>query len=129
MRQIFLIRLALILGVAMFAGLTVFQRTQGMIPDATDADTLDTLRTLRYAVWALSAFAIGWAFFFRARVDAAKTEQQIHQALILGWAPAEGTALLAVVQYFQGGALATMATGILTFAVVLLLLRVPDTRS
>ena len=129
MRQILLIRIALILGVALFAGLTVFQRTQGMIGDASDPDALSTLRTLRYAVWALSVFAIGWAFFFRARVDAAKTEQQIHAALIVGWAPAEGTALLAVVQYFQGGALATMAFGVLTFAVVLLLLRIPDTRS
>ena len=39
MRQIFLIRIALILGVAIFAGLTVFQRTRGMIQDASDSDT------------------------------------------------------------------------------------------
>ena len=129
MRQIFLIRIALILGVAVFAALTLFQRTQGMIPDATDPDALRTLQMIRYASWGYSAFAVAWAFFCRGRVEAAMSEPQIHRALIVGWAPAEGAALLAVVQYFLGAPLAAMAVGVLSFAVVLLLLPIPDTRS
>ena len=128
MRRIFLIRIALILGVAVFAALTVFQRTQGMIPDASDPDALRTLQMIRYAGWGYSAFAVAWAFFFRARVEAAMSEQQIHAALIVGWAPAEGAALLGVVQCFLGAPLAAMAIGVLTFAVVLLLLPIPDPR-
>lgn len=128
MRQIFLIRIALILGVAVFAAVTVFLRTQGMIPGATDPEAVATLRMIRYAGWAYSAFAVGWAFVFRARVEAAMTVPQINTALIVGWAPAEGAALLAVVQYFLGAPLAAMAVGLLAFTVVLLLLPIPDTR-
>lgn len=52
----------------------------------------------------------------------------IRTARIVGWAPAEGAALRAVVQYVLGAPLAAMAVGVLTFAVVLLLLPIPDTR-
>ena len=127
-RQILLIRIALILGVAVFAALTVFQRTQGMIPDATDPESLRTLQLLRYASWGYSAIAVAWAFFCRARVESAMSEQQLHASLIIGWAPAEGAALLGVVQYFLGAPLAAMAVGVLAFAVVLLLLPIPVTR-
>lgn len=129
MRRIFLIRIALIAGVAIFAALTAYQRMSGMIPDATDPDALRTLQMIQYASWAYSAFAVVLAFYFRSRVEAARSEQEIHTALIIGWAPAEGAALLAVVQYFLGAPLATMAVGVLAFAVVLLLLPIPDTRN
>jgi F0F1-type ATP synthase membrane subunit c/vacuolar-type H+-ATPase subunit K len=128
MRQVFLVRIALILGVSVFAAFTAVQRMQGMIPDATDPATLRTLQTIRYAGWAYSAFALAWAFFFRARVESAMNEPQIRTALLVGWAPAEAAALLGVVQYFLGAPLAAMAVGLLTFAVVLLLLPIPDTR-
>jgi hypothetical protein len=128
-RQVFLIRIALILGVTVFAALTVVQRTQGMIPDATDPEMLRTLQMIRYAGWAYSAFAVAWAFYFRTRVESAMTAPEIHKALIIGWAPSEGAALLGVVQYFLGAPFWAMAIGILSFAVALLLLPIPDTRS
>ncbi len=129
MRRLFLIRTALIGGVAVFAAITAYLRIQGGIPDATDPDTLKTLQAIRYVSWAFSAFAVVFALFFRGRVEAAKNEQDVKTALIVGWAPAQGAALHGIVQYFLGAPLVTMAVGVLTFAVVLLLLPIPDTRS
>lgn len=124
MKTIFLIRIALILGVTLFAGLTLFLRSRGSLPEPT-AELTGTLQTFRYIVWGLSAFAVAWAFFWKTRAEAAMTEQGVHSALIIGWAPGEAAALFGVVTHFQGGPVATMAFGLLAFIVVLLILRIP----
>jgi hypothetical protein len=123
-RQVFLIRIALILGVATFAAITVFMRASGNLPEA-DATTLEKIVYLRYAVWALSAFSLAWAFFWKTRAESAMSEQGVNQSLIVGWAPGEGTAILGIVTHFMGGPVATMAFGLLAFVLVLLVLRVP----
>lgn len=124
MKQLFIIRIALILGVAMFAGLTVVMRASGSLPEA-DAATLERIQYMRFAVWGLSAFSVGWAFLWKSRAEAAMTESAASQSLILGWAPGEGTAILGTVTHFLGGPVATMAFGILAFVVVLLVARIP----
>jgi hypothetical protein len=49
--------------------------------------------------------------------------------LVVGWALGEGVALFGTVQHFIGAPLVTMAVGLLTFVVVLLLLPIPPERS
>ncbi len=124
MKQVFLIRIALILGVALFAGLTLFLRSQ---PDAVPADPAlrERIALFRYVVWGVSAFAVAWALFWKARAESAATEQGVHQSLIIGWAPGEAAALFGIVTHYQGGPIATMAFGLLAFVVVLLILRIP----
>jgi hypothetical protein len=125
-KQLFIIRIALLFGVAMFAGLTIFLRQSGNLPPA-DAETLARIATMRYAVWGLSAFSLAWALLWKARAEAAMTETGVARAMILGWAPAEGTAILGTVTHFLGGPVATLAFGLLAFVVVLLVLRIPGT--
>lgn len=124
MRQLFIIRLALVTGVLLFAGLTTWMRTSGQLPEPTEALRAN-LVYFRYATWAAAAFALLWALFWKARAEAAMTESGVHRALIIGWAPGEATALLGTVTYFQGGEPASMAFGVLAFLVVLLILRIP----
>lgn len=126
MKQLFIIRIALLVGVTVFAGITVFLRQSGNLPPA-DAETLERITYMRYAVWALSIFSVAWALFWKARAESAMSEQGVSSAMIVGWAPGEGTALLGVVTHFLGGPIATMAFGILAFVVVLLILRIPST--
>jgi hypothetical protein len=124
MKQLFLIRIALLLGVTIFAGITVFLRQSGNLPPA-DAETLERITYMRYAVWALSAVSVAWALAWKARAEAAMTAQGVSSAMIVGWAPGEGTAILGIVTHFLGGPIATLAFGILAFVVVLLILRIP----
>ena len=128
MKQVFIIRIALIFGVAMFAGLTTWLRTTGNMPEA-DAAALEKVTILRYAVWGLSAFSLAWALFWKARAESAQTERAVSQAMIIGWAPGEATALMGTATYFVGGPVATMAFGLLAFVVVLLIVRIPGGRS
>ena len=126
MKQIFIIRIALLFGVAMFAGLTVFMRASGNLP-APDAATLERLVDMRYAVWALAAFAVVWALIWKGRAESAMTEGAVSKAMVIGWAPGEATAIFGTVTHFIGGPVATMAFGLLAFIVVLLVLRIPTT--
>ncbi len=128
MKQLFIIRIALLFGVGMFAALTVYMRTSGNLPDA-DAAGLEKVAVLRYAVWGLAAFSVLWALFWKTRAESAQTEQGVSQAMIVGWAPGEATALMGTATYFVGGPIATMAFGLLAFVVVLLVLRIPGGRS
>jgi len=124
MKQLFIIRIALIFGVAMFAALTVFLRQSGNLPEP-DAAALERIRYMRYGVWGLSALAVAWAFLWKARAESAMSEQGAASSMILAWAPGEGAAILGVVTHFLGGPIATMAFGILAFIVVLLIARIP----
>lgn len=124
MKQLFIIRIALLAGVAIFATLTVFLRQSGNLP-APDAETLERIGYMRYGVWGLSAFAVAWALLWKSRAEQAMTEQGTASSLIVAWAPGEGAAILAVVTHFLGGPVATMAFGVLAFVVVLLIARIP----
>jgi hypothetical protein len=123
-KQLFIIRIALIMGVTMFAVLTVAMRQSGNLPEP-DASTLERIAYMRYGVWGLSAFAVVWALLWKGRAEAAMSEQGAASSMIIAWAPGEGTAILGVVTHFLGGPIATMAFGILAFIIVLLIARIP----
>lgn len=128
MKKVFIIRMALLLGVLAFAGFTIYLRQSGNLPEA-DAETLGRITYMRYAVWALAAFSVAWAFLWKARAEAAMTEQGAASSMIIGWAPGEGTALLGAVTHFVGGPIATLALGLLAFIVVLMIVRIPSKAS
>lgn len=124
MRPIFLIRIALLLGVTTFAGITVYLRASGRLP-APAPEASANLAYLRYAVWAVSALALVWAFVWKGRAEAAMTEAGVHRALIIGWAPGEAAALLGAATHFAGGPIASLGFGLVAFVAVLLVLRIP----
>jgi hypothetical protein len=118
-----LIRLSLILGPVLFAVVTVVQRRNGGLTEATMG--AEQLVVLRYLLWGVAAFAMFWAVFWRSRMESAKGIDGVMQALIVGWAPGEAAALLGNVIYFVGGPISALAFGFVAFAVVLSLLRIP----
>jgi FtsH-binding integral membrane protein len=122
----FLIRIALVTGVSLFAAFAVFQRSRGGL----DAVALDSglLANLRYVLWALAAGAVAAALFLKPKLEAAKPAQ-VGTYLIVGWSFGEGVALFGTVQYYAGGTMSTMAIGLLTFVVALLLLPIPRDRT
>lgn len=125
-RHLFIIRIALLSGVAVFAGLVVYQRSAGMA--TLGAGDGSVLGTLRYALWALAGTAAAAALFLRSRIESA-TPAQRGMMTVVGWALAEGVALFGIMHHYLGGPISTLALGILTFVLVLVLLPVPRDRS
>lgn len=122
-KQLFMVRIALISGVLMFAGLTLFQRRAGMpVPD-------DTLRIemLRYVLWVLAGTAALVAVFLKPKVESATGSRRSLFTLI-GWSVGEGAALLGIILHFLGGPVTSLSLGILAFAFTLLMLPVPRDR-
>lgn len=126
-KQLFMIRIALVVGVAAFAALTAYQRARN--PGAAEAmGSALPLDGMRYALWGLAGAAVAAALFLRGRIEAADPARR-GAFLVIGWAFGEGVALFGTVQHFSGAPVATMAIGLLTFVVVLLLLPIPRERS
>lgn len=121
-RHLFIIRIALFAGVATFAALVLYQRSQGI--ETLGAGEPAIVNTMRYALWALAGSAVAAALFLRSRVEAASPAQRGGMTVI-GWALGEGVALFGVVLHFIGGPISALAIGVLTFVVVLILLPVP----
>jgi hypothetical protein len=122
-KNLALIRLSLVLGPVLFAGVTYVQRRSGALADEAMAD--EQLVMLRYMLWGVAAFAMLWAVFQRSRMESAKTVEGVTRALIVGWAPGEAAALFGVMIYFVGGPVSALAFGFVAFTVVLSLLRIP----
>ena len=129
-KQLFIIRIALVAGVGAFAALSAVQRARigGISFDLMTSERPVPLESLRYALWGLAGMAVAGALFLRTRIDVAPPAQR-GAILVVGWALGEGVALFGTVQYFAGAPLVTMAVGLLTFVVVLLLLPIPAERS
>jgi len=121
-RQLFIIRIALLTGVVSFAALSAYQRAR--VPVSPEAAAMLPLQTMRYALWALAVVAVLVALFLRSRLPGVPAPARASM-LIIGWAFGEGVALFGAVQHYIGGPIATMALGLLTFVVVLVLLPVP----
>jgi hypothetical protein len=122
-KTVSLIRLSLVMGAVLFALVTYVQRRNGGLADSAMPE--ENLVRLRYIHWAIAAFAMGWALFWRSRMESAMTVEGVVQALIVGWAPGEAAALMGGVIYFTGGPPSALAFGFVAFAVVLSLLRIP----
>jgi hypothetical protein len=121
-KTFFMIRLAMSLGVLLFAAVSFYTRSQGsgegMVPEV--------LERLRWATYGFSVAAIGVALVIKSALVGKSVEQQ-RTLTIAGWAAGEAAALIAIVQHFQGGIVPTMVIGMLAFASVLVILPVPTT--
>ena len=125
-RHLFIIRVALLTGVTAFAALVLYQRSRGMAALSAEAGSM--LALMRYVLWGLAGAATAGALFLRSRLD---STTPAHRGImtVIGWALGEGVALFGVVQHYLGAPVTTLAVGLITFALVLVLLPVPQERS
>jgi hypothetical protein len=125
-KQLYIIRIALMTGVFMFAGIVLYQRING-----TDTNTFTSgfpLETARSVFWVLVGASALTTLFLRPRVEAAPFARKALPTLI-GWSFGEGVALFGTVLHFAGGPQSTLALGLLVFIFALLLLPVPRERA
>ncbi len=128
-KQLFLVRIALVTGVAAFAALAAYQRSrlEAASIDVAAAGAALPLDLLRYILWGLSGAAVAAAFLLRTRLEPAAPAQR-GAFLVVGWSFGEGVALFGIVQYFVGAHLSTMALGLIAFTTVLMILPIPPER-
>ncbi len=128
-KQLFIVRIALVTGVAAFAGLASYQRVrlQAASLDVTLGGAALPLDLMRYVLWGLAGAAIAAALLLRSRMETAPPQQR-GAFLVVGWALGEGVALFGTVQHFVGAPLSTMVLGLIAFATVLMLLPIPPER-
>jgi len=124
-KQLYIIRIALMTGVFMFAGLVLYQRRDATA--ATDIVRGLPLEALRYVLWTLVGASALTALILRPRIDAAPPQRQALMTLI-GWSFGEGVALLGIVMHFAGAPISALSLGILAFVFALMLLPVPRQR-
>lgn len=123
-KQLFVVRIGLLTGILLFAGIAMSQRRGGAVPEAMAHLPVDALR---YILWVGVGVAILAALFLRARVESAPPARKALITLT-GWSIGEGVALLGIILHFAGGDISTLALGILAFVVALMLLPVPRER-
>jgi hypothetical protein len=123
-KNLFLVRIALLVGVLGFAAGSFMARSSS---PTGGFDGVLPLATLRYALWALAVAAAGAALFLKTRMESAVPARRSMMTLI-GWSFGEGVALFAIVQFFAGADVSTLALGLLTFAFTLIVLPVPRDR-
>jgi hypothetical protein len=123
-RHLFVIRIALLAGVTAFAALVLWQRSRGA-PTLASESGAALLGTLRLALYGLAGVALAAAFLLRTRIEGAAPAQR-GAMTIVGWAFGEGVALFGTVLHYIGGTPVDLAIGVLTFALVLVLLPIPQ---
>lgn len=121
-RALYIIRLAIIVGVAAFAAGIAYQRSRA--PVGADQLAALPLETMRLVLWGLAAACVLAALFLRSRMEASAPARR-RMMTIIGWSFGEGVALFGIVLHYIGAAASTMALGVLAFVVTLLLLPVP----
>lgn len=123
-KQLFIVRVALMAGVFMFAGIALYQRaTNTTTPQMVDVP----VEALRYVLWVLVGASALASLFLKPRVEAAPYGQKALLTLI-GWSFGEGVALLGTILHYLGGPVSSLALGILAFVFALLILPVPRER-
>ena len=123
--QLFIIRIGLIVGVFLFAALTVYRRSSGDLSMPVDAGNLEVLR---YFLWAAVAATAVAAPILKPRVESTEPKKK-GVLIIIGWSIGEGAALLGTIIHFAGGPVASLAIGVLAFVYALVLLPVPRARA
>ena len=93
-RNLFIIRIALMTGVFLFAGFAYFGPRLGI---QGDTSFLDAAEGLRYVLWGFVAAAIAGALILRTRAEAQPPERRGNY-LIVGWALGEAAALFGTVR-------------------------------
>jgi len=120
-KQLFIVRIALMTGVFMFAGFAMYQRGQGAPP--TFGSELP-IEMMQYALWILVGLSSAAALFLRPRVDSAPPQRRALMTLV-GWSFGEGVALFGIVLHYIGAPIVALSLGLLAFIIALLLLPVP----
>lgn len=123
-RNLFIIRIALMTGVFLFAGIGYFGPRFGMVA-SVDYGAMDG--ALRYLAWGFLAVAVVGALLLRTRLDGA-SPNRLAQLLIIGWALGEAAALMGIVTHMAGGGLGPLALGLMGFVCTLVLLPIPRPR-
>lgn len=124
-KQLYIIRIALMTGVFMFAGLVLYQRRDPTVaPGFVQGIPLEAMR---YVLWVLVGASALTALVLRPRIETAPPQRQALMTLI-GWSFGEGVALLGIVMHFAGAPIASLSLGILAFVFALMLLPVPRSR-
>lgn len=123
-RQLFIVRIGLIVGVFTFAGIALYQRSTG-IANVMPALPLELLR---YLLWVLVGCAALAAIFLKPKVEAAAPAKKGLLTLV-GWSFGEGVALLGIVLHYAGGPVSSLALGMTAFVFALVVLPVPRERA
>jgi hypothetical protein len=123
-RNLFIIRIALMTGVFMFAGIAYFGPRFGMVQQFELGETVDSLRWVARAFFAL---AVTVAVLLRSKIESAPPGR-LPQYLIGGWAVGEAAALMGVVTFMGGGGTAPLSLGLMAFVFTLVLLPIPRSR-
>ncbi|MBA3853773.1 MAG: hypothetical protein C0503_05110 [Gemmatimonas sp.] len=123
-RNLFIIRIALMTGVFMFAGIAYFGPRFGMAPSFELGDAGDSLRWVARVFFVI---AVTVALAIRPKLEIAKPDK-LAQYLIIGWAVGEAAALMGIVTYMGGGGLAPFSLGLMAFVFTLVMLPIPRAR-
>jgi hypothetical protein len=115
---LFIIRLSLVAGVAMFGAATWFLYSRGRQPAGPDA----TLDWLVIGVWAVAA--VGLMLLSRRYRAAPRRTDRVSLAII-GWALGEMAAMFGGVHYFLTGSALRYGYGLLIFCISLMLFPIP----
>lgn len=91
-----LIRIALVAGVLMFGGLTLFIHRQGSWTPMAEGD-IDTLRIAGFVIWGI---AVGGMILLRGKAGREIDRSRYATLSIVGWALGEAPALFGGVYYF-----------------------------
>ncbi len=123
-RNLFIIRIALMTGVFLFAAIAFFGPRFGIAPDVSLGDAAGALR---YVLWAFVATAVVGSLLLKTRVSAAPLAKQ-SGFLIIGWALGEMAALFGVVLYMGTAGTASLGLGLMAFVFTLVMLPIPAVR-
>ncbi len=120
-KQLFIIRIALMVGVFTFAGIALFQRSQGNVAVESELN----VQSMRYVLWSLVAVSMLVTLVLQGKVQSVSLGRRGPLTLI-GWSFGEGVALFGTTLHFIGGPVTTLAIGVIGFVFALLLLPVPQ---
>lgn len=121
MKQLFLIRTAMAIGVAMFILVAWFLAGQGRPPVASAA----SIRSLTTAMYTAVGIAAAVVMALRLRIDSAEAAMR-RSLSIVAWAVGEFAALFGGALLFLTGDLRLVLPGALVFALSLAAVRIPD---
>lgn len=123
-RNLFIIRIALMTGVFLFAAIAFFGPRFGIAPAVNLSDAGGSLR---YVLWGFVALAVAGSTVLKSRIASAPPAKQ-GSHLIIGWALGEAAALFGIVQYMGGAGTASLGLGLMAFVFTLVILPIPAVR-
>jgi hypothetical protein len=123
-RNLFIIRIALMTGVFLFAAIAFFGPRVGIAPVVSLGDSAGVMR---YILWGFVAIAVMGSTVLKTRVASAAPAQAAAY-LIVGWALGEAAALCGIVVYLGSQGAASLGLGLMAFVFTLVMLPIPRPR-